>query len=103
RNEAGGIVDDLMIGRPADPAWSGVLYIVVNADGKEADFAHFGAAANDRAALKRADDCGLLALQGPEAGAVLTAILPGVRDLVFMTYGSFDWQGAKLVVSRSGY
>jgi aminomethyltransferase len=102
-NEAGGVIDDLMIGRPADPAWSGTLYVIVNADGKNADFALFRAAAGDRAVLKRADDCGLLALQGPEAAAVLAAIIPDVADLGFMTYASFDWQGTRLLVSRSGY
>src|SRR5206468_4336372 len=91
-NDQGGVIDDLMIGRPADPASSGVLYIVVNADGKGADFAHFRAAASHRAVLTRSDDCALLALQGPEAAAVLGALLPGVLDLGFMMYRSVDWQ-----------
>jgi aminomethyltransferase len=102
-NEAGGVIDDLMIGRPADPAWSGALYIIVNADGKEGDFARFRAAAGAAATLQRADDHVLLALQGPEAVAVLDPLLPGVGDLSFMTYAAFPWQGSKLNVSRSGY
>jgi len=102
-NDRGGVVDDLMIGRPADPAWSGVLYVIVNADGKDGDFERFRAAAGPRAELTRSDDCALLALQGPEASAVLDRLLPAVGELGFMTYGSFPWQGSKLVVSRSGY
>jgi aminomethyltransferase len=102
-NESGGVNDDLMIGRPADPAWSGVLYIIVNADGKEADFDRFQAAADAAAKLNRGDDNALLALQGPEAEAVLAPLLPGVTDLSFMTYASFAWHDSKLVVSRSGY
>jgi len=102
-NDQGGVVDDLMIGRPADPATPGVLYVIVNAGGKEVDFAHFAAAAGGRGELARSDDCALLALQGPEAAAVLGSLLPGVPDLTFMTYGSFAWEGGTLVVSRSGY
>jgi aminomethyltransferase len=102
-NEEGGVVDDLMIGRPADPVWSGFLYIVVNADGKEGDFARFRAAAGPLAELHRADDNLLLALQGPEAAAVLEPFVPGVGALGFMTYASYPWNGSKLAVSRSGY
>ncbi len=102
-NESGGIVDDLMVARPADPDWSGTLYIVVNAGTKDADFALIQAAAGDQAELRRSDDCGLLALQGPDAAAVMRTIAPAATDVGFMTYGSFDWQGGKLLVSRSGY
>ena len=101
-NESGGIFDDLMIGR--SPTFAGGLYIVVNAGTKEGDFAQIAAAAGDHAKLVRGDaDRGLLALQGPEAVAVLNAILPGVDELAFMTYGAFDWAGDKVFVSRSGY
>ncbi len=102
-NDEGGVLDDLMVARPAAEAWSGTLYIVVNADTKEADFARFQAAAGDTAELTRADDGGLLALQGPEAVAVMRDIIPSVADLGFMTYGSFAYEGEKLVISRSGY
>jgi aminomethyltransferase len=102
-NAAGGVVDDLMIGRPPDSAAAGDLYVVVNADGKEADFAAFRAAAGTAAAVERRDDHGLLALQGPEAAAVLDPILPGIGGLGFMTFGAFPWRGAALTVSRSGY
>jgi aminomethyltransferase len=102
-NDGGGVLDDLMVARPADETWSGTLYIVVNADTKEADFARFRAAADGRAELNRADDGGLLALQGPEAVEVIRSIVPAAADLGFMTYGSFPFQGTRLVISRSGY
>src|SRR5690606_39236444 len=38
-NEDGGILDDLMIARPPERESAGVLYIVVNAGTKDADFA----------------------------------------------------------------
>src|SRR5215831_14686891 len=39
-NAEGGILDDLMVTRSADPAEDGVLMLVANASRKEADFAH---------------------------------------------------------------
>lgn len=100
-NETGGAIDDLMIGR--SPLFPGSLYIVVNAGTKENDFALIAKAAGDNAKLTRADDGALLALQGPEAVAVLETIVPGVADLSFMTYAPFDWNGSKLIIARSGY
>ena len=102
-NADGGIDDDLMIGRPAEPERQGELYIVVNAGTKDADFARIARAAAGRGTLARADDGGLLALQGPDAVAVAAAILPGVEDLGFMTLKSFMFEGAPVMVSRSGY
>ena len=102
-NPDGGIADDLMIGRPAEPEAQGSLYIVVNAGTKDADFACIAAAAGELATLERADEGGLLALQGPEAAAVAAGLFPGAQDLAFMTLRSFDYEGATTVVSRSGY
>ncbi|WP_323014321.1 glycine cleavage system aminomethyltransferase GcvT [Devosia sp.] len=100
-NEAGGIIDDLMIGR--SPNLPGSLYIVVNAGTKEGDFSRFAAAVGARAKLTRADDGALLALQGPEAVAVLSAILPGAAEMGFMTYRSFEIDGQTIIASRCGY
>ncbi len=100
-NAQGGTMDDLMVAR--SPRFPGSLYIVVNAGTKDADFAHIAEAAGDRAKLTRADDGALLALQGPEAIDVLSALLPGVVELGFMQYGPFDWNGQTLIISRSGY
>ena len=102
-NGDGGIVDDLMVARPRDVAWSGTLYIVVNAGTKDGDFARIAAAAGNRAELTRSDDGALLALQGPEAVDVMRALVPAAADLAFMTYGSFAYEKTKLVISRSGY
>ncbi len=102
-NAEGGIVDDLMIGRPAEPQAQGSLYIVVNAGTKDADFALIAAAAQGRASLTRADEGGLLALQGPDAVAVAQAIFPGAADLGFMTLRRFTFEGEAATLSRSGY
>ncbi len=102
-NEGGGIIDDLMIGRPAADAEQGSLYLVVNAGTKEGDFALIAAAAGDAAQLRRADDGALIALQGPESEAVLANLLTGVEALAFMRHGGFVIDGQTLTVSRSGY
>jgi aminomethyltransferase len=102
-NTEGGILDDLMIARPPDVSWSGVLYIVVNAGTKDGDFALIQAAAGDAAELRRVDDHALLALQGPEAAAVMQGIVPAATGLGFMTYSSFVASETRVVVSRSGY
>jgi aminomethyltransferase len=45
----------------------------------------------------------LLALQGPEAAAVLTRLAPGTEALGFMTGGAFAIAGGPAWISRSGY
>ncbi|HEY1448163.1 MAG TPA: glycine cleavage system aminomethyltransferase GcvT [Caulobacteraceae bacterium] len=102
-NEQGGILDDLMIGRPRDPKFHGRLYIVVNAGCKEADFSLIGSAVGDQGRLLRADDGALIALQGPEAADVLAELLPGSSDLSFMNFRRMPFGGRRLRVARSGY
>jgi aminomethyltransferase len=102
-NRDGGMIDDLMVGRPNHDHKQGELYLVVNAATKEGDFALIEQAAGGRARLERADDGALIALQGPEAAEVLFAILPEARRLGFMRYRRIDFEGRRLVVSRSGY
>jgi aminomethyltransferase len=102
-NAKGGVVDDLMVARPAGDAAQGVLQIIVNAGTKEGDFARIAAAAGDTAELVRADDRGLIAVQGPEAEAVVAAIIPEAADLSFMTLTDAPYDDGTVVVSRSGY
>ncbi len=102
-NDHGGIVDDLMVGRPIADQDQGVLQIVVNAGTKEGDFARIATAAGDAADLVRADDRGLIAVQGPDAEAVTAAIIPEAADLSFMTLTRAPFAGGDVVISRSGY
>jgi aminomethyltransferase len=101
--QGGGILDDLMVGRPVWEDRQGMLQLVVNAGTKEADFALIERAVAGKASLRRADDRALIAVQGPEAADVVGRILPEARELVFMTFRRIDWQGQGLSVSRSGY
>jgi aminomethyltransferase len=102
-NQEGGTLDDLMIERPESGGWGGALYVIVNAGTKEADWAHISAATAGKAKLLRADDGGLLALQGPEAAQVAEGLIPGISGMGFMTGGSFKWDGEDLIITRSGY
>lgn len=102
-NKDGGMIDDLMVGRPFRPDCQGMLYIVVNAGGKEADFALFEQAAAGKATLKRADDRGLIAVQGPRAVEVVATLLPEAAQLTFMHFRRFEYEGRGVVCARSGY
>ena len=102
-NAEGGVIDDLMIGRPLQPDRQGTLYVIVNAGTKDGDFALIERAAGQAARLTRADDRALIAVQGPRAAEVVGAILPQALELGFMQFRRFDLGGAGLVASRSGY
>jgi aminomethyltransferase len=95
-NESGGIIDDLMVTRDADGVG---VSLVVNASRKEIDFAHIAERLPAGMRLDPEPNRALIALQGPEAAAVLSRLFPGVEALGFMTGGVFG----PLSVSRSGY
>ena len=104
-NAAGGIVDDLMAGRPIAPDGSGDdgLYVVVNGACKENDYRLMAEALAGRVEIERLEDRALLALQGPEAAAVLAAHAPEAASMVFMDMRLIHAFGVDLIVSRSGY
>lgn len=102
-NDDGGILDDLMVTRPADPALDGSLFMVVNASRKEDDFALLRANLPDEIELEEINGHGLLALQGPSAEAVLSKLAPEVAQMPFMSALAVSLNGADCLVSRSGY
>jgi aminomethyltransferase len=71
-NAEGGVIDDLMTARPDDDG----LFIVVNGACKDNDYAIIAEALKGEATVERLEDRALLALQGPEAAAVLAAHVP---------------------------
>ena len=97
-NDAGGILDDLMISNQGD--W---LFLVVNAACKEADIAHLKSNLTGEVTLTELTDRALIALQGPKAADVLARLAPGVQTLRFMDCKPVDIDGAACLVSRSGY
>ncbi len=102
-NEAGGILDDLMITRSAGKGMEGAFYVVVNAGRKLGDYAHIMSNLPDVVELKVWDGLALLALQGPKAEAVLTALDPKAGEMAFMHSAELSLGGVEVHVSRSGY
>ena len=102
-NAQGGILDDLMVTHwPSDANGDERLFLVVNAARKAHDFAHIAAHLSDLT-LDILDTRALLALQGPQAAAVLERLLPGVATQPFMSMRRVTHEGVALFVSRSGY
>jgi aminomethyltransferase len=102
-NEAGGILDDLMITRSAWKGMEGAFYVVVNAGRKLGDYAHLMSNLSDVVELKIWDGLALLALQGPKAEAVLSALDAKAKDIAFMHSAPLTLGGVEAHVSRSGY
>jgi aminomethyltransferase len=98
-NEAGGILDDLMVTKVAGER----LFLVVNASRKEIDFTHIAANLPSGVQLEPHDDRALLALQGPAAAAVIGRIMPEAAQLPFMGAAAIALAGIPCLVSRSGY
>lgn len=97
-NEAGGILDDLMVANAGDH-----LFIVVNASRKQEDIAHMRKHLTDECDLEVLDDRALIAVQGPAAGQVMSRLAPASSELRFMQAAETDVSGIPCFVSRSGY
>ncbi|MBS8229056.1 glycine cleavage system aminomethyltransferase GcvT [Vannielia litorea] len=93
-NDAGGILDDLMVANYGDR-----LLIVVNAANAEADIAHMRRAGLE---IEPLEDRALIALQGPAAEAVLEAVTGAVPGK-FMDVAEVESSHGDLWISRSGY
>jgi aminomethyltransferase len=102
-NDAGGIVDDLMVTRPASTDDDGHLMLVVNASRKEVDYEYLRERLPANVRLEPRDDRALIALQGPKAAAVIARHAPGAAELGFMRAAATEFDGIDCHVSRSGY
>lgn len=98
-NSDGGIIDDLMAGKPDHDG----LFVVVNAGNKDEDFAFWSANLQGDATLKVLDDRALIAIQGPEAAEVMAAHEPLLGEMGFMDCARLMLFGVDCYVSRSGY
>ncbi|MBX3552674.1 MAG: glycine cleavage system aminomethyltransferase GcvT [Pseudolabrys sp.] len=97
-NAKGGILDDLMISHRGDH-----LLLVVNAGCKDNDTALLTAALSDVATVTLREDLALVALQGPKAAAVLTALGSDADAMKFMDIRALTIAGIACVAARSGY
>ena len=98
-NAEGGIIDDLMAGKPDEDG----LFVVVNAGNKDEDFAFWAANLSGDAKLEILADRALIAIQGPEAAAVMAAHEPALAEMGFMDSARITLFGVDAYVSRSGY
>jgi aminomethyltransferase len=95
-DEAGGILDDLMVANHGDR-----LFLVVNASRKQADWDHLGSRIPQIGAEMH--DRALLALQGPAAAPVMARLSPQAAALPFMGVAMLTIAGCDTWISRSGY
>lgn len=97
-NAQGGIIDDLMITNAGDH-----FFLVINAACKDKDIKYMQSQLPDDCKLEELDDFALLALQGPDASAVMQRFCPEATELVFMTGAEFTLNNISCFINRCGY
>lgn len=97
-NEQGGILDDLMVSNGGDH-----LFLVVNSACKQQDIAYLRQHLSGQCTIEELSDRALLALQGPEAGAVMARLAPETAKMIFMDTAKVTLVGVECFISRSGY
>jgi aminomethyltransferase len=97
-NESGGILDDFMVANRGDR-----LALIVNAACKVADEAHLREQLAATCVVEPQPDRALLALQGPQAEAVLAEVSAAATGMRFMDVRTLLLAGIACEVSRSGY
>ena len=100
----GGCVDDLLVYREFEPD---SFLLVVNAANIEKDYDWMLQQQNgfDVRIDNRSDVWGQIAVQGPEAEKTVLDVLglSCAKDLDFYEYCNSQWNGNRLIVSRTGY
>ena len=97
-NDSGGILDDLIITKWADDT----LFVVINAACKEQDIAHLKAHLVD-VEIQELESQALMAVQGPKARDVVSALCPAASELVFMSGTHTTIDGKPCFITCSGY
>ena len=97
-NDAGGVLDDLMISRHND-----ILQLVVNAGRADHDIGLLRASLDSSVTMDVRSDLALLALQGPAAPQVLARLGGDLDGFTFMQIRTITLAGIECVVTRSGY
>ena len=97
-NETGGIEDDVFIYHLPDERW----LVIHNAANAEKDFERLSAAAPD--ASEVTPDTVMLAVQGPDAVALLSSVVgDGFAAMEPRDCVEFNWRGASVLAARTGY
>ena len=95
---SGGVRDDLMIAN-LGRFW----YLVVNAACVAGDLAYLRTQLSDRCSVELLADRALLAIQGPQAGAAVAALVPQAAAMRFLDAAVVSVDDAECVITRSGY
>lgn len=99
----GGILDDLMVTRPAADGNAGTLMLVLNASRTASDQQHISARLPPGIRLLSRPQSALIALQGPLAADALSRLVPEAAQLTFMTGHVMMAGEIECHVWRSGY
>ena len=97
-DEAGGIIDDLIVARNREH-----LFLVVNASRKSRDVEVLRKELEGSCTVELLEDRALIAVQGPKSSEVLDHVIPGITGMSFMESHEFEFAGSPVMVSRSGY
>jgi aminomethyltransferase len=97
-NEQGGITDDLMVTNAGQH-----IVVIVNAACKDQDIAHMKEHLLGRCDVEVLEDRALLAIQGPQAGAVMRRLAPETDRMIFMAAGTIRVGGIECFAGRAGY
>ena len=100
-NEAGGIIDDLIVYKLKEDEWM----VVINSGTIEKDAKHIEAHLEPGAIFEnRSEVLSKLDLQGPSSADILSKLAgEEVKNLKFYTFRFFDILGEKTIISRTGY
>ena len=99
-NEAGGIIDDLIVYRLTPERWM----VVVNAAQIDKKAEYFQRNIKGKARFQNASfETGKLDVQGPLAREVLSALVPALGKLDYFTADEFLLLSEKVLISRTGY
>lgn len=101
-HENGGTLDDLLVYKMAEDRF----FLVINAANIDKDYSWIAEQAKNFQveAINQSDDYGQLAVQGPEAEAIVEKVLGlACKDLVFYTFKTLEHEGEELIISRTGY
>lgn len=100
----GGVVDDLLVYREFEPDHFLLVVNAANID-KDYEWIHAQTAGYDVKVVNDSDNWGQIAVQGPGAEKVVTEVLglAEAAELTFYTYYEAQWNGHRMVVSRTGY
>lgn len=104
-NEQGGVIDDLIVYAPT-VAQPDLWRVIVNCGTHDKDLAWMQAqAANFRVSIKERTDLAMLAVQGPQARAVVGQVLGAEADALIQSLAIFQGHEFKQTwfIARTGY